>query len=234
MLKSLGIANIREFEFFEHPDPHNIVKAFEQLFSMGVIDEFCNLTPNVGKHLCKFPLDPRLTISLIESGKPEFGCTKDMIIIISLISSGELFQGPKTATQFVRKLRVIGAKEGDHLTSVNIFNIYKNSKSKKKFCLEFKINEKTLQKADSMILQLTKLTRKLGIDPSSSDDDTETLLRCLTKGFFMNAAQRQGDGSYKIVSSGQIVHLHPESILNSVHPDWVIFESIISIESAGK
>jgi Oligonucleotide/oligosaccharide-binding (OB)-fold len=32
-----------------------------------------------------------------------------------------------------------------------------------------------------------------------------------------------------VVSTGENVHLHPSSILNNIHPPWVVFEEITSL-----
>lgn len=114
-----------------------------------------------------------------------------MIILVSLIASGPLFFSLKEYTLFVKKMRNIGAKEGDHLTMMNIYIFWKKVKSKEaraRFCNEYKVNERALLAADKMIDRLKSILRQLGHKVSESDDDTETLLRCLTTGFFMNAA----------------------------------------------
>lgn len=71
-LKSLGVNNVEAFEFFERPDHDNMVKSLEQLYSLKIIDDFCNLTENVGKRMHAFPLNPRLTLALLEACKKLF------------------------------------------------------------------------------------------------------------------------------------------------------------------
>ena len=160
-----------------------------------------------------------------------------MLILVSVISCGPLFYQLKEYKNFVKKLRVFGAKEGDHLTMLNAYLHYHGQKGKEKrkhFCNEYKINEKVLVSAERMVRQLTKILRTLGYNPEESDEDTEAILRCLTTGYFMNAAQCLPNGSYIVVSSKETVHLHPGSILNAVHPNWIIFEEVVRSGSSGK
>jgi hypothetical protein len=82
-----------------------------------------------------------------------------------------------------------------------------------------------------MAEKLRWIMRQLGHVVSESDQETENLLRCLTTGFFMNAAQKQADGSYVVISTRESVHLHPSSILNHIFPNWVIFDEVTSLGS---
>ena len=68
-LKSLGIDNIYKFPFFTKPENDNLVKSLELLYSMNIIDMDCNLTPELGLQMYKFPLDSKLIVTLIESSK---------------------------------------------------------------------------------------------------------------------------------------------------------------------
>ena len=111
-----------------------------------------------------------------------------MIKLISLISVGNVFEQLPDYKLFVKKLRTIGAKEGDHLTLINIHNLYQSSRSKRRFCQEYKINEKLLMAAKHTAEQLERILKRFGIDTEESEEESETILRCLTKGYFMNTA----------------------------------------------
>lgn len=66
-LKSLGIANVLAFDYFTKPTEENFVKSLEILRSLKLIDDHCNLT-ETGQKVNDFPMDPKLTVALLESG----------------------------------------------------------------------------------------------------------------------------------------------------------------------
>jgi hypothetical protein len=43
----------------------------------------------------------------------------------------------------------------------------------------------------------------------------------------MNAAQMQRDGTYKVLSSGDVVKIHPSSTLFMSSAPWVVFNEVV-------
>jgi len=43
----------------------------------------------------------------------------------------------------------------------------------------------------------------------------------------MNVAQRQPNSSYKGVRNHQVLYLHPNSVLNALHPEWIMYQDIV-------
>jgi len=241
-LKTLGIANVMAFDFFTKPSEESMVKALEILRSLKIIDDHGNLT-KTGSKINDFPLDPKLTVALLESGtlpanldKEKFGCVDEMLSLVAMISSEPIFQPMRDGKGLVKTKKKIAAKEGDHLTLLNVYKFYHKVHSraeKSKFCAEFKLVEKSILNAIHLRETLEKLLYKEGVDIKKSDNDTEGILRCVCTGYFQNAAQRQPDGTYQVISSREIVLLHPTSILNAVHPEWVIFHEILKSGQSG-
>jgi HrpA-like RNA helicase len=217
----MGIANIATFDFFTQPDEANLVKSLEIARSLGIIDDMCRLT-DVGKKINEFPIDPRLAVSLLKADGETFGCVAEMLTVAAMISNEPIFLNNKDGKLMVKLKKKIGAKEGDHLTLVNVYKFYRNQQSKhnqRRFINEFKINEKSLLNAILLRENLEKIMKKMGYDTAKSDQDTENVLRCISTGFFTNAAQRTPDGSYMILGSKENVIMHPTSILNAIHPN---------------
>merc|ERR1719387_2486379 len=80
LLKSIGIKNLLEFEFMDPPPQETLLNSMYQLWVLGALDNFGDLTA-VGKKMVSFPLDPPLSKMLISS--EELGCTAEMAIIVS-------------------------------------------------------------------------------------------------------------------------------------------------------
>ena len=70
-LKSMGISNILNFDFFTRPKEESLVKSLEFLRSLKIIDDNCNLTREIGEKIWEFPLDPPLTVALLEAGSQQ-------------------------------------------------------------------------------------------------------------------------------------------------------------------
>jgi HrpA-like RNA helicase len=111
----------------------------------------------------------------------------------------------------------IGALEGDHITLINIYNTYsnKNKHTRKKFCSEFYIDERSIIKAIKIKSQLKQYLTIMGIVINKSDDydDPQSILKSLISGFFQNIALRQVNGTYKNICSNEEMEIHPSSVL---------------------
>lgn len=62
----------------------------------------------------------------------------------------------------------------------------------------------------------------------SCEENVEQLLRCVTAGFFANAARFHPSGAYRTVRDDHPLFLHPTSVLAVEEPpSWVIFNEVI-------
>ena len=62
---------------------------------------------------------------------------------------------------------------------------------------------------------------------NNSDESHETLRQALVAGLFLNAARRQPDGRFRVLASGQEVHLHPSSTLMGRRPKCIVFNEVV-------
>jgi ATP-dependent RNA helicase DHX8/PRP22 len=61
----------------------------------------------------------------------------------------------------------------------------------------------------------------------SSGEDTESVRKCFTSAFFMNAAVQQGDGTYKTLADSKIVAIHPSSVMFNTKPPCVLYNELV-------
>jgi ATP-dependent RNA helicase DDX35 len=76
--------------------------------------------------------------------------TEEILIIAAMLQVPNLFNSAKDPNQIAKAKKKHGVIEGDHITLLNIFNIYMGKKSdneKKGFCREIHLNEKSMEKA---------------------------------------------------------------------------------------
>lgn len=75
--------------------------------------------------------------------------------------------------------------------------------------------------------QIRGHVEQMGFNVSSCGNDMLEYRRCLAASFFLKAAQRQMDGTYRALESGEIVHIHPTSVLFRSKPECVIFNELM-------
>lgn len=229
-LKSLGVSNLTKFELPDPPAETSMIRALETLFSLKIIDMRGELTEDIGKKISDIALETRLAVLLLNSFKEEFACSEEILILVAFLSLGPIFYSTLAPSQVIKIKKRFGAKEGDLITIMNFYLRYQhigNRNEKKKFLSENNLNESVFLSAQKIIAQLKKDLGSKGFKFSSADDDVEAILRCITSAFFANAAQREPQGSYKTLRSGETVYLHPNSILNTIYPQWVIYHEIV-------
>lgn len=64
MLKSLGINDLIHFDFMDPPPPETLIRALEQLYALGALNDEGDLT-KLGRRMAEFPVDPMLSKSII-------------------------------------------------------------------------------------------------------------------------------------------------------------------------
>lgn len=188
------------------------------------------LTEDIGKKLSDLALETKLAVMLLNSFKEEFSCSEEIVILASFLSLGPMFYSNLAPSQTIKIKKRFGAKEGDLITIMNFYLRYKHIGSrneKKKFLNENNLNEAVFLSAHRIINQLKNDLTAKGFKFQSANDDVEAVLRCITSAFFSNAAQRAPQGSYRALRTGEMVYLHPSSILHTVYPEWVIYYEIV-------
>lgn len=82
----LGIENIIGFDFIEGPSPETVSSALENLVILKALDGNTGKVTLNGKMMAQFPLDPKISLSVLKSY--EFHCEDDLISIVSVLSAG--------------------------------------------------------------------------------------------------------------------------------------------------
>ncbi len=70
MLKSLGINDLMGFDFMDPPPTETLMRALEQLFALGALNDRGELT-KLGRRMAEFPLDPMLSKMILASEQYE-------------------------------------------------------------------------------------------------------------------------------------------------------------------
>jgi HrpA-like RNA helicase len=227
-LKSMGVKDISKFETLTEPDRNTISRALENLFFLEIIDDKINLT-ELGKKICDMPIDPRLGVALFQSGETKFKCTEEVLAIASMLSIQNLFQQPKDPSNLMKAKQSLGVVEGDHLTLLNIYKQYKYCRTgKQKFCKDLYLNENGMKQVEEMITNLKLYLKKYNIKLISSlDTDGDDVLKSFLKGYFLNIAQKQIDGSYRSLRWNTSLYIHPTSVVYTIMPEYIFYNEVV-------
>jgi len=192
------------------------------LLLLGALDQRWAITP-VGQAMAKLPLEPSLARALIASR--ELGCVKEMISIVSLLSSSSKIFFDVASEEREAALTARSKffhRSGDHMTLLNVFRAFDDLTSNKiaddtssderdgplgkmdrrSWCKRQYINDRALKEAVKIREQIKRACVSAGMDITlSSGDDSEPILHSLCRGLFHNTALRHADGSYKTANT---------------------------------
>lgn len=238
-LKALGIDNIARFEFLTSPPPELIIRALDLLFSLGALDDYAKLTQPLGLRMAELSIEPQMAKTLLSAPDPRFKCLSEMLSIAAMTQlQGNVWfdHGGDSRKAMEGSRRKFAAEEGDHLTLLNVYTAFVGKGRKEaKWCKDNFLNFKSLSRAVSIRNQLKRYLERFGIKVDESLDSRkstvpatgEQIRRCLTTGFFAQAARMQPDGSFLTVNGGTTLHAHPTSLMFNRTADWVIFHEVI-------
>ncbi|KAI9316800.1 P-loop containing nucleoside triphosphate hydrolase protein [Dichotomocladium elegans] len=225
-LKASGIENVMDFDYMDRPSRASLVRALEELYALGAITDAGELS-DLGRKMSQFPLDPVFSKVLIKSA--EYGCTMEVIAIISMLSVDTIFFTPsdkrEQAAEARRKFIHI---DGDHLTLLNVLKGYWEVKGDPEWCKENFINNRNMRIALDVRKQLIQFCERFEIPPNTTcGTDTDQVLKCFLTGFFHNTALLQPDGSYKSVAGSQPVKIHPGSAMFNKRVEGIMYNELV-------
>lgn len=250
-LKKIGVDDLLNWSWLEHPGKDSILSALHTLYSLGALDDKGQIT-SLGYKIAILPIPPQMSVVLITA--LEFGVLNPVIDIVACLSvdnlilnvgggNGEL----RDEINFMRRQYCpLGCKFGDLITLKEYFNYFKelsdkgNSAELKAWCKELHFSYKgfknvmkvrtqlkdyllaTLKQDDSLSkderdTQIKRFKSQIGEDDDEEDLkkplDTSSILKSFLKGYITNTAIGMPDRSYRTLTSGQLISIHPSSNL---------------------
>ncbi|KAF8097421.1 hypothetical protein N665_0289s0010 [Sinapis alba] len=230
-LKALGIDNILGFDWPSPPSPQAMIRALEVLYSLQILDDDAKLTSPTGFQVAELPLDPMISKMILASS--ELGCSDEIITIAAVLSIQSVWVIARGVQkeQDEAKLR-FAAAEGDHITFLNVYKGFLESKKSSQWCYKNFLNYQSMKKVVEIRDQLKRIARRLGISLKSCEGDIDAVRKAVTAGFFANACRLEphSNGVFKTIRGSEEVYIHPSSVLFRVNPKWVVYQSIVSTE----
>lgn len=231
LLKSLGINDLLDFDFMDPPSTDTIVRAVEQLYALGALNNAGELT-KIGRQMAEFPTDPMFARAILAADK--YGCVSEVLSIIAMLGEASaLFFRPKDKKVHAdsARARFTNKDGGDHLSLLNVWNEWVDTDYSPIWAKENFLQQRSLTRARDVRDQLARLCDRVEVDAGKSCGGTsnlEPIQKAITAGFFPNSARLQRDGqTYRQVKNGQVVYIHPSSVLMEVNPKWVIYYELV-------
>ena len=230
LLKSLGINDLLDFDFMDPPPTDTIVRAVEQLYALGALNNAGELT-KVGRQMAEFPTDPMLAKAILAADK--YQCVEEVLSIIAMLGEASaLFYRPKDKKIHAdsARARFTSKDGGDHFSLLNIWSEWVDSDFSYVWSRENFLQQRSLTCARDVRDQLARLCDRVEVSATSSAgaNNLAPIQKAITAGFFPNAARLQrGGDSYRTLKNGQSVYIHPSSVLMEVNPKWVLYYELV-------
>ena len=225
MLKAMGINDLLHFDFMDPPPTNTMLTALEELYALSALDDEGLLT-RLGRKMADFPMEPALAKVLIYS--VEMGCSDEMLSIVAMLSVQTVFYRPKEKQQQAdQKKSKFHDPHGDHLTLLNVYNGWKQSKFSNPWCFENFIQARSMRRAQDVRQQLVSIMERYKHPIVSCGRNTQKVRQALCSGFFRNAARKDPQEGYKTLIEGTPVYMHPSSAMFGKPTEHVIFHTLV-------
>lgn len=225
MLKAMGINDLLHFDFMDPPPTNTMLTALEELYALSALDDEGLLT-RLGRKMADFPMEPALAKVLIAS--VDMGCSEEMLSIVAMLSIQSVFYRPKEKQQQAdQKKSKFHDTHGDHLTLLNVYNGWKNSKFNNAWCYENFIQARQIRRALDVRQQLLGIMDRYHHRIISCGRNTTKIRQALCTGFFRNAARKDPTEGYKTLVEHTPVYMHPSSALFGKPAEHVIYHTLV-------
>ncbi|KAK1250108.1 hypothetical protein MKX08_010111 [Trichoderma sp. CBMAI-0020] len=226
MLKSLGVKDLLDFDFMDPPPQDTISTSMFDLWALGALDNLGELT-ELGRKMSAFPMDPSLAKLLITA--EEYGCSEEMITIVSMLSVPNVFYRPKERQDEADTQREkFWVHESDHLTYLQVYSAWKANGFSDGWCIKHFLHSKSLRRAKEIREQLLDIVKMQKMNLISCGMDWDIIRKCICSGYYHQAAKYKGSGEYTNLRTNLGVQLHPTSALYAGHPpDYIVYHELI-------
>lgn len=241
MLKSLRVTDVLKFPFLDPPPRDLLSCSLYDLWAIGALDNSGALT-QLGDQLNLFPMEPTLAKLILLSTQEEFHCSREIIVIVAMLSVPNVFYRPKERADDADSAREkFLIADSDHLTLLNVFEQFEQRAKQKKgslslWCTRNFLQYRSLLRAkdiyDQIMLIMNK--RKFPVLKSKSDRD---IRKCLCAAYFQQLAKlvRMGGGRGQVEYANlrqtyMTMYLHPTSALaggGDLSPPFVVYDELV-------
>jgi ATP-dependent RNA helicase DHX8/PRP22 len=237
-LFQLGVGNILDFDFVEHPDREALTKAVGTLEFIGCIKD--NELTHLGKQMALFPIDPQLTKVLFLGIEYEIAYEAMAVVAMSSSGGSVFFRSEEVKDESDRKKLEFCHHLGDQLTHLSVYMkwVQQKKENRNMWCVENFINAKTMRLVEESIKDFRLIFQNsLSISvptkmATSCCKAEEILPQVLFDVYLRNTCiflghERVGYMSDKL--PGENLCIFPGSVLRKLNatPEYVVYEKTL-------
>ncbi|KAH7520502.1 hypothetical protein FEM48_Zijuj08G0150600 [Ziziphus jujuba var. spinosa] len=247
---SLGIKNIKDFDFVDAPSTEAIDMAIRNLVQLGAVklnNGNFELTEE-GRYLVKMGVEPRLGKLILSCFNYRLG--REGIVLAALMANASsIFCRVGTDEE---KLKSDGLKvqfchhNGDLFTLLSVYKQWEGvpRRDRNNWCWQNSINAKSMRRCEDTVMELEScLQFELNViipsywlwTPHKSTDFDGYLKNVILSSLAENVAMYSGYDQlgYEVAVTGQHVQLHPSCslLIFNQKPSWVVFSELLSISN---
>ncbi len=191
ILCSSGVAKIREFPWFEPPEPRALDEAVERLQVLGALDGDEGLTPD-GRLMGQLPVPPRFGRLLLDAARA--GCLQTMSLVAAISQARPLFPTRKKHSQHLMpKDFEQDGDLSDFQPLLRAWGQMKQNQFRREIGERLGIHAGAARDIDRIAAQLVRVASRWAPGADASDDPSdERFAKLLLGGFSDRLALRHG------------------------------------------
>lgn len=243
VLKKMGITDVTRLKFLDQPHANSLVQAEEMLDLLGGLDKYGELN-EIGELLFELALEPRLGRMIIEAIKPDINCINEICIIAAFLDGKNVFVRPsdldlqKEADNFHEQFKK--DKDSDFVVILNVWKAYVNSGYNPEWAKKNYLNEKVLEEAKNVRLDLLDVLKGQGITIEENAKiilNKDAIGKAITAGLIGNLMRYSRASSLKKIDGTKSdISVHPGSVFfrKSLSDGSLLVSDEIFINPQGK
>jgi RNA helicase HrpA len=226
-MAELGITDYFDFDFIASPGREGIIGAVDTLHMLGALDED-NCLSAIGKMMVLFPLEPRISRIIVEAVMRFPDVIDKTLTAAAFLSANSPFLLPANEEMEARKAHHrFRDLQGDFGTYINLFNAYKQSDYKEKFCKKNYLDDRVMAEIDNIKWQLGQIVgEKLGLPIVEGSGNMSDYLCCIAAGMIQFVCIRTGRENYRSLTADHIC-IHPGSVMFRQDPLFIVAGEIV-------
>ena len=226
-MAELGITDYFDFDFIASPGREGIIGAVDTLHMLGALDED-NCLSAIGKMMVLFPLEPRISRIIVEAVMRFPDVIDKTLTAAAFLSANSPFLLPANEEMEARKAHHrFRDLSGDFGTYLNLFNAYKQSDYKEKFCKKNYLDDRVMAEIDNIKWQLGQIVgEKLGLPIVEGSGNVSDYLCCIAAGMIQFVCIRNGRENYRSLTADHIC-IHPGSVMFRQDPLFIVAGEIV-------
>lgn len=230
ILASSGIESIRDFPWFENPDPAGLNEAIDRLQILGALDASETLT-EMGRRISHLPVPPRY--GRIMEAAARTGCLEIAALITALSQSRPLFPARKRQPDHVLAADFADPDDvTDFQALIRAWSQMKQNRFSREVGERLGIHAGACRDVDRIVAQLTRIASRWHSNPNrDANPSPETLAKVLLTGFSDRLAIRHSASTLSCaVIGGRKGQLEKGSLANDKEVRLFLAGEMIEVE----